>query len=260
VAQEPLLALSGVKKSFGQVRAANDCTIHVGGGEVHALIGPNGAGKTTLVALITGEIAPDAGIIRFAGEDITRLPIQDRVRRGLARSFQISSIFREWTALENVMIAVQARETDGLRWNAPRAAAGTSAQAALAERAMAHLSRVGLAERARMTVGDLSHGEVRQLEVAMSLALTPKLILLDEPMAGLGRTESKQMTELLAALRSEASMLLIEHDVDVVFALADRITVLAQGSVVVSGPPEEIKGSEAAVDAYLGRRRDAGRT
>lgn len=258
MAEEPLLALTSLHKSFGEIRATHDCTLDVGTREVHALIGPNGAGKTTLVALITGEIAPDSGTIRFDGADITRLSIQKRVHRGLARSFQISSIFPEWTALENVMAAVQGKESRGLRWTASPGTGHKSAQLALAERAMEHVSRIGLCDRAQTRVADLSHGEVRQLEIAMSLALNPKLILLDEPMAGLGRSESRRMTGFLDKLRDDVSMLLIEHDMDVVFALSDRVTVLSQGAVVVSGPPDHVKGSEAAVDAYLGRGCDAG--
>jgi branched-chain amino acid transport system ATP-binding protein len=246
----PLLEAAGLSKSFGAVLATDALSLSVLAGEIHALIGPNGAGKTTLIAQLSGELAPDTGSIRFLGENITALDIQERVRRGLARSFQITSVFPRFTALENVSMAVQAAQRDPLRLLSRPAHDAT-----LLASAREHLDRVGLAERAAVTAAELSHGEHRQLEIAMALALQPKLILLDEPMAGMGRADSQRMASLLRSLRPGVAMLLVEHDMDVVFSLSDRVTVLLSGAVIASGSPADIRANAEVRGAYLGEWR-----
>jgi len=242
-----LLEVRALAKRFGGLVATDGLTLDVHPGEIHALIGPNGAGKTTAIGQIAGEIRPDAGTIRLAGQDITRLPVPERVRAGMTRSFQITQVLMQATALANVALVEQVRQGHSFRlWR----------QAARDERllapARAMLARVGLAARADIAAEDLSHGERRQLELAMALATNPRLLLLDEPMAGLGTTESAAMTSLLAALKGEIAILLVEHDMDAVFALADRITVLEGGRVIASGPPDAIRADPAVRDAYLG--------
>jgi branched-chain amino acid transport system ATP-binding protein len=242
-----LLQLEGVVKRFGGLAAADGVDLAVRQGEVHALIGPNGAGKTTLVHLISGALRADAGEIRFAGADIAALPMHQRVKRGLARSYQVTSIFRRLTVLENVALAVQAGAGSSLRFWAP-----VRNEARLLEEARSVLARVGLSGKADVVAGGLAHGEQRQLEVALSLATRPRLLLLDEPMAGMGAEESARMVELISQLRSEVTLLLIEHDMDAVFKLADRISVLVSGRVIASGTPEEIRVSAEVRRAYLG--------
>jgi len=251
-ATEPLLETVALAKRFGGILATDALSLAVMPGEIHAVIGPNGAGKTTLVAQLAGEIAPDDGEIRFAGEDVTRLSVPERSRRGLARSYQITSIFRGLSAIENVALAVQAHRGHSFRfWRAARR------EAALVEPARAILDEVGLGARADTLAANLAHGEQRQLEIAMALAGKPRLLLLDEPMAGMGREESARMAALLARLKGRETILLIEHDMDVVFALADRITVLVYGRAIASGTPDQIKADPAVREAYLGEDEDA---
>ena len=246
---EPLLRIDGLSKSYGAVVACDQVSLELPAGELHAVIGPNGAGKTTLLGQLAGEIRPDAGNIHFAGEPITALPAHARAARGLARSFQITSLFPRFSALDNVALAVQARSGHSFRFSRPAAR-----EAALSEPARAALTRVGLEARAEIPAAALSHGEQRQLEIAMALAGRPRLLLLDEPTAGMGREESARMVELLAGLKagSDMTILLIEHDMDVVFALADRITVLLYGRVLATGRPEAIRANPEVRRAYLG--------
>jgi branched-chain amino acid transport system ATP-binding protein len=246
---EPLLRIEGLAKHFGGVIASDDISLEVAAGELHAIIGPNGAGKTTLIGQLAGEIAPDAGRILFAGQDVTALATPRRSALGLARSFQITSLFPEFTALDNVALAVQAHAGHSFRFWAPARRA-----AELREPARAALGRVGLAARADTVVARLSHGEHRQLELAMALATRPRLLLLDEPMAGLGPDESGRMVELMRELKQEVTILLIEHDMEAVFALADRITVLVYGRVIASGAPAAIRKNAAVRKAYLGEQ------
>lgn len=237
----------GLIKSFGGLTATDNLSLSVATGEIHAVIGPNGAGKTTLVNLLAGMLRPDAGSIRFNGLDITRMAAPARVKAGLARSYQITSIFREFTVLENVMLSVQAQQGHSFRFWKP-----VARDTSLIDPARALLERVGLGERTGMRAGDLAYGEQRQLEVAISMATEPSLLLLDEPMAGMGPEESQTMIEFLRALKGDYTMLLIEHDMDAVFALADRITVLVYGQVIATGAPDDIRNDPAVREAYLG--------
>ena len=244
---EALLSLSALVKRFGGVAATDGVDLTVQPGEIHALIGPNGAGKTTLVHQISGALAPDSGRIAFAGEDITRLSMHERVHKGLARSYQVTSIFRRLTVLENALLAVQAGAGSSLRfWRAARL------ESHLTHAAHGVLRQVGLGDRADAVAGRLAHGEQRQLEVALSLATRPRLLLLDEPMAGMGPEESARMVELIAALKAQVTLLLIEHDMDAVFRLADRISVLVSGRIVASGTPQQIRADAQVRRAYLG--------
>jgi branched-chain amino acid transport system ATP-binding protein len=246
---EPLLRIEGLTKRFGGVVASDAVTLDIPRGEFHAIIGPNGAGKTTLIGLVSGEIAPQAGTIRFDGGDITRLPVNRRSTLGLARSFQITSLFNDFTALDNVAFAVQAHSGHSFRfWSDARR------DAALREPAQAALTRVGLGARGGVRVDQLSHGEHRQLEIAMALATRPRMLLLDEPMAGMGPEESARMVAMLRELKGGMTVLLIEHDMETVFALADRITVLVYGRVIASGDPATIKADAAVREAYLGEQ------
>lgn len=250
---ETLLQIEGLTKRFGGVVPADAITLDVAPGEVHAVIGPNGAGKTTLIGLLSGELAPQQGRIRFDGEDITRLPVYRRSQLGLARSFQITSLFRGFSALDNVALAVQAHRGHSFRfWRDARG------EDELRKPALAAPARVGLAERAGMRVERLSHGELRQLENAMALATQPRLLLLDEPMAGLGPEESAQMVLMLRRLKGSTTILLIEHDMEAVFALADRLTVLVYGRIIASGDPETIRADAGVRRAYLGEKDSAG--
>ncbi|HUI94850.1 MAG TPA: ABC transporter ATP-binding protein [Xanthobacteraceae bacterium] len=244
---EPLLRIEHLAKHYGGILASDDITLDVVAGELHAIIGPNGAGKTTLIGQLAGEVAPDAGHVIFAGQDITTLPVPARSALGLARSFQITSLFPEFTALDNVALAVQAHAGHSFRFWRPARSAPE-----LREPARAALARVGLAHRADTVVSRLSHGEHRQLEIAVALATRPRLLLLDEPMAGLGPDESARMVKLMRELKQELTILLIEHDMDAVFALADRITVLVYGRVIASGAPEAIRANAEVREAYLG--------
>jgi len=246
---DALLRIEGLTKRFGGVVASDDIVLDVNAGELHAIIGPNGAGKTTLIGQIAGEIAPNSGRIHFAGRDITALPVHSRSMLGLARSFQITSLFRDFTAQENVALAVQAHAGHSFRfWRDARS------EAELREPARAALARVGLQARADTIVGSMSHGEQRQLELAMALTAKPRLLLLDEPMAGLGPEESGRMVDMLRELKREVAILLIEHDMEAVFALADRITVLVYGRVIASGEPAAIRANPDVRQAYLGEQ------
>ncbi len=246
---EPLLEIDGLTKRFGGVVASDAIALAVPQGELHAVIGPNGAGKTTLIGQLAGEIAPDAGRIRFAGRDITGLPTFQRSRLGLARSFQITSLFLDFTALDNAALAVQAHAGHSFRfWRNARA------EPELRTPARKALARVGLEGRADTVVASMSHGEHRQLEIAMALATRPRMLLLDEPMAGMGPEESARMVEMLRELKRELTILLVEHDMEAVFALADRITVLVYGRVIASGAPEAIRASAEVRQAYLGEQ------
>ena len=244
---EPLLTTQALMKRFGGLVATDNVSLEVQPGEIHALIGPNGAGKTTLVGQLTGTLASESGTIHFAGRDITRLPTHARVRAGLARSFQITSVLREFTALDNVALAVQAHQGHSFRF-----LADASRDERLRGPARRHLEAVGLGARAETPAAALSHGEQRQLEIAMALAGDPKLLLLDEPMAGMSVEESQRMVALLRGLKGACCMLLIEHDMDAVFALADRITVLVYGRVIASGTPDQIRAHPEVRQAYLG--------
>jgi branched-chain amino acid transport system ATP-binding protein len=244
---EPLLRLERLRKSYGALVVADDVTLDITPGELHAVIGPNGAGKTTLVNQISGLSAPDAGRILFKGEDITRLPLHERVRRGLARSFQITSILPGFSVLDNVALAVQARSGSSFRFFG-----NPARERELVETAMAFLQGVGLADRAGMPAGLLSHGEKRQLELALALATKPQLLLLDEPLAGTGHEESARLIATLRVLKGRYTIVLIEHDMEAVFALADRVTVLVYGRVIATGAPAAVRADPAVRAAYLG--------
>jgi branched-chain amino acid transport system ATP-binding protein len=244
---EPLLRVENLVRRFGGIVATDNLSLDIARGELHAIIGPNGAGKTTLISQLIGQLRPTAGTIRFAGQDVTHLPAWKRSRLGLARSFQITSLLPNFTAADNVALAAQARDGHSFRFfgNARR-------EKSLRASAHAALDRVGLLGRADVMVSRLSHGEQRELELAVALATKPQLLLLDEPMAGLGITESARMVKLLAELRQELTIVLVEHDMNAVFALADRITVLVYGRVIASDVPAAIRTNEEVKRAYLG--------
>jgi branched-chain amino acid transport system ATP-binding protein len=245
---DPILRIEGLTKSFGALKASSGITLEVRPGEIHALIGPNGAGKSTLIKQIVGEIHQDEGTIHFEGQPIDRLDAVARARLGLARTFQVSMVAPEMSALRNVMLAVQARSGKVFRFLRP-----VSRDAGLRDAAMGHLASVGLPEeRAGLRAAELSHGERRQLEFAIALALEPKVFLLDEPMAGLGHGGSKLLTAFLDKLRHEAPILLVEHDMEAVFALADRISVLVYGRIVATGTVADIRRNPEVRTAYLG--------
>jgi len=242
-----LLQVENLAKRFGGIVATDDLALTVAAGELHAVIGPNGAGKTTLIAQLSGQLRADSGRVRFDGNDITALPMDRRSRLGLARSFQITSLFLDLSVLDNVALCVQAHAGHSFHfWRNARA------EPQLREPARAALARVGLSARADLPASLLSHGEHRQLELAMALAGNPRLLLLDEPMAGLGAEESARMVATLRELKREVAILLVEHDMDAVFALADRITVLVYGRVIATGTPADIRANTAVRDAYLG--------
>ncbi|WP_417813072.1 ABC transporter ATP-binding protein [Thalassospira alkalitolerans] len=244
---EAILSLSKVTKQFGALLASDNVSLDLMPGEIHALIGPNGAGKSTLIKQIAGEIKPDSGEIRFAWRDIDELDAVERSRMGLARTFQVSSLMPEFSVLQNVVLAQQSVSGKILRFFKP-----VLSDASLLEPAMAQVERVGLADRAQMRAADISHGERRQLEMAVALALKPRAFLLDEPMAGMGPEGSKNLTDFLGGLRAEAPILLVEHDMDAVFALADRISVLVYGRIIATGTVDEIRGNDDVKRAYLG--------
>ncbi|MCA1241326.1 ABC transporter ATP-binding protein [Stappia stellulata] len=244
---EPILALDDLCKAYGALKVTSHVSLDVRPGEIHAVIGPNGAGKTTLIGQISGSLAPDSGRIRFDGRDVTALPMHARAHAGLLRSFQITEILPAFTARENVALALQAREGHSFRfWR------NVSRDADLNARADACLAELGLEARAEVPAGTLSHGEKRALELAIAMACEPKLLLLDEPMAGTGREETDRLVEVLRALKGRYAMLLVEHDMSAVFALADRISVLVYGEIVATGTPEEIRDNPRVREAYLG--------
>ncbi|MSQ21326.1 MAG: ABC transporter ATP-binding protein [Betaproteobacteria bacterium] len=244
---KPVLEVLGLTKRFGGLVATDAVTFDVVPGEIHALIGPNGAGKTTLVHQLSGAVAADAGSIRFNGADITVMPTHDRVRAGLARSYQITSIFRRLTVVDNIVLAVQARNGTSLSFWRP-----IKSESALYDEARAIAKDVGLAGREEIVSGFLAHGEQRQLEVGLALATKPLCVMLDEPMAGMGPEESERMIPLISGLRATRSVLLIEHDMDAVFRLADRISVLVSGRIISTGTPAAIRASDEVRRAYLG--------
>ncbi len=244
---EPLLRIESLCKSFGAVKACHDLSLEVHAGEIHALIGPNGAGKTTLLNQIAGDLTPDSGQIFLAGQDITHLPLYRRAHLGLARSYQITSVFANLSVEENMLLAIQAHHGHSFRfWGR-----GLKDPQLLAELGPA-LETVGLSERAEAIAGNLSHGEKKQLEVGMALSCKPKLLLLDEPMAGMGPGGSIELSKLIHKLKKEMTILLVEHDMEAIFSLADRITVLVYGEVVATGSVEEIRSNPAVRQAYLG--------
>ncbi len=244
---EPLLRVDKLVRRFGGITATDHVTLEVAGGELHAIIGPNGAGKTTLISQLTGHLMPHSGSIHLAGRDISRLPAHRRSALGLARSFQITCLLSDFTAADNVALAAQARDGHSFRFFSD-----ARKERHLREAALGALDRVGLRERANVQVSRLSHGEQRELELAVALATRPQLLLLDEPMAGLGVTESARMVKLLSDLRKEVTIVLVEHDMEAVFALADRISVLVYGRVIASGASDAIRQNEEVKRAYLG--------
>jgi branched-chain amino acid transport system ATP-binding protein len=244
---EPLLEVRGLRKAFGALQATDGVDLDVREGETHAVIGPNGAGKTTLISQLSGMLHPDSGRIRFAGEDITRLPAPARSMRGLARSFQITSIYKEFSALDNVALSVQAHAGHSFRFWRP-----ARREEALRAPARKILDEVGLGARAEIIAANLAHGEQRQLEIAMALATSPRLLLLDEPVAGMGTEESQRMVQFLGTLKGRRTMILVEHDMDAVFSLADRISVLVYGRIIATGAPQEIRTNPEVRAAYLG--------
>lgn len=244
---DPVLSIEEISKSFGAVVACDRVTLTVRPREVHALIGPNGAGKSTLIKQISGALRQDKGQIFIGDQEVSGLNVADRARAGLARSFQVSSVVSDFTALQNTLLAVQGREGLSFRFLKP-----VLKNVDLVEGARACLARVGLGGRAHVPAWKLSHGERRNLEIAMALALDPKIFLLDEPMAGLGAEGSKALTGLLAELKEHTPILLVEHDMDAVFKLADRISVLFYGQIIASGTVDEVRSNPEVVEAYLG--------
>jgi branched-chain amino acid transport system ATP-binding protein len=244
---EPLLELRGLCKRFGGLAATDDVNLIVHPGEIHALIGPNGAGKTTLIDQVSGALPPDSGAVLMLGQDVTAWPMQRRARLGLGRSFQITCLIPGFTALDNVALAAQAGAGSSFRFIGPAAR-----DRALNDAGRAALDRVGLGHRADSLAGALSHGEKRQLELAVALAAGPRLLLLDEPLAGAGQEETERLVTLLDSLRAQFGILLVEHDMQAVFALADRITVLVHGRVIATGAPDEIRAHPEVRSAYLG--------
>jgi branched-chain amino acid transport system ATP-binding protein len=246
---EPLLRVEKLVRRFGGIVATDNVSLDVASGELHAIIGPNGAGKTTLISQLTGQLLPHSGSIHLAGRDITRVPAWRRSALGLARSFQITSLLPDFTASDNVALAAQAHDGHSFHfWDNARKVTH------LRKAAQSALDRVGLGHRGDVVVSRLSHGEQRELELAVALATRPQLLLLDEPMAGLGITESARMVKLLGELRREVSIVLVEHDMEAVFALADRISVLVYGRIIASGEPREIRRNEEVKRAYLGEQ------
>ena len=244
---EPVLEIRDIHKAFGALKASDGISLDLREGEIHALIGPNGAGKSTLIQQIAGGLRPDSGTVHFLGEDVTALPAATRARMGLARTFQISSLAMEYTVLQNLVLGALGARGGVFRFFHPVMKDG-----ALLEAAREAMAAVGLEDLARTRVADLSHGQRRQLEVAVALVLKPRAFLMDEPMAGLGLEGSRQMTRFLDGLRAEAPILLVEHDMDAVFALADRISVLVYGRVIATGTPREIRADSEVRRAYLG--------
>jgi branched-chain amino acid transport system ATP-binding protein len=242
-----MLNVVGLTKRFGGLIVSEDIHLEIAAGETHAVIGPNGAGKTTLINQIQGELRADSGRIIFRGQDISRASAPHRARLGIARTYQVTSIFPEFSVITNVALARQVAAGHSFRFF--RAA---ESDRSLTEPALETIARVGLADRASALARDLSHGERRQLELAMALAGRPRLILLDEPMAGMGGQDSARMKRLLAEIKKFCTILLVEHDMDAVFALADRVTVLVGGRNVATGSPDQIRADQGVRDAYLG--------
>jgi branched-chain amino acid transport system ATP-binding protein len=242
-----ILEVRGLTKTFGALLASDGISLEVREGETHAIIGPNGAGKTTLIGQLAGELRPDRGEVRFAGENITALSAPARARKGLARSFQITSVYADFSALENVMLAVQAHAGSSFRFFRP-----AREEAALRSPARDLLDEVGLTARTDTLAANLAHGEQRALEIAMALAGRPRLMLLDEPVAGMGAEETQRMIAFLSTLKGGKTIILVEHDMDAVFSLADRISVLVYGRIIATGTPQEIRANLEVRRAYLG--------
>ncbi len=242
-----VLSVRGITKSFGAVTASRDVSLELEAGTIHALIGPNGAGKSTLIKQISGGLRPDSGTVQLGGRDVTRLSTARRARAGLGRSFQVSAVIPEFTVRQNVMLALIGRDRIGFR-----ALRGWRSEGALIAEAERHADRTHLGGRMEVEAAALAHGERRRLELAMALALRPRVFLLDEPMAGLGAEGAAEITALLAELKREAPILLVEHDMDAVFALADRISVLVYGEIIASGTVAEVRADPAVRAAYLG--------
>jgi branched-chain amino acid transport system ATP-binding protein len=242
-----VLELRSVSKHFGGVVATDGVTLDVTRGEVHALIGPNGAGKTTLIGQVSGDLASDGGSIVFEGADVTLAPQHQRVRAGLARSYQITSIFGSFSVLDNLALAVQARSGSSFAFWRP-----VASESGLAEEARAIAAQIGLTGREGVAAAALAHGEQRALEVGIALATGPRLLLLDEPTAGMGPEESREMIALIERIRAQVAVLLVEHDMDAVFRLADRVSVLVSGRVIATGAPEAIRAHTEVRKAYLG--------
>ncbi|QDG74913.1 ABC transporter ATP-binding protein [Labrenzia sp. PHM005] len=244
---EAILATHGISKSFGALKASDDVSIDLRAGEIHAIIGPNGAGKSTLIKQICGGLRPDTGTVKLLGKDVTDLPTELRAQAGLGRTFQISALAMEDTVLQNAVLGALGGQGNPWRFFKP-----VLKDKDLLDTAMEALERVGLKKQAKTRTAELSHGQRRQLEVAVALTLKPKAFVMDEPMAGLGTEGSKRLTEFLDGLRQQAPILLVEHDMDAVFALADRISVLVYGKVIATGTVDEIRANKDVRDAYLG--------
>lgn len=242
-----LLDIRGLRKAYGALKVTDDLDLSIKEGELHAIIGPNGAGKSTLIAQLSGQSPSDAGSVRFNGTEMMGKPMHTRVRAGMSRSFQITSILPGFSALENVAAAVQARRGSSFRFFSP-----VAEEHELNELALETLSRVGIADRAYFRAGSLSHGEKRQLELAIALATAPKLLLLDEPLAGTSGQEADRLIEVMRSLKGEITLVLIEHDMDAVFSLADRISVLVYGRIIATGIPDEVRNDPKVRAAYLG--------
>jgi branched-chain amino acid transport system ATP-binding protein len=247
----PLLQVESLVKNFGALRATDHVSFDLSPGEIHALIGPNGAGKTSFVAQVSGHLSPDAGRIVFDGNDVTQTSVHERVACGLARSFQITRLFKSFTVRDNIALSVQARSGSSLSFWRP-----VASEVALYREADAILERLMLIDKADSLASELSHGEQRVLEIGLALATQPRVLLLDEPMAGVGPDESKRLVTLINSLKAECAILLVEHDMEAVFQLADRITVLVNGAVIATGTPEAIRNNPQVVAAYLGDELD----
>ena len=245
-----LLSARGLTKTFGGLAAVNGVSIDLWRDRIHAVIGPNGAGKSTLANLLSGDLPPTAGTITLGTHDITRASPEQISRRGLGRSYQKTNIFPSFTVWENVRLAAQSRAT--LPWNPLRWLRRAARDAAVNERAEAALELAGLAGRRHAVAGAASHGEQRQLEIAMTLATDPRVLLLDEPLAGMGAAEAERMVALLLRLKPRHAMMLVEHDIDAIFALADHLTVMVNGTVIASGEPAAIRADRGVQAAYLG--------
>ena len=244
---EPILSVRGLSKNFGGLAAVDEVSLEVGLGELHAVIGPNGAGKTTLINMLSGDLSPSIGMILFRGTEVTHLAPERRSRLGIGRSYQRINLFPAFSVLENCRLAAQSREPHPLNW-----LRDATAYEETLEKARRALFVVGLAKKAHVIAATLSHGEQRQLEIAISLATGPQLLLLDEPLAGMGTDESLRMVELIGALAGSHAILLVEHDMDAVFRLARVLTVMVNGKILASGTPETIRANRAVQSAYLG--------
>ncbi len=246
-----LLRVESLVKHFGALCATDHVDFDLKSGEIHALIGPNGAGKTSFVAQVSGHLTSDSGRILFADRDLAQTSVHERVAQGLARSFQITRLFKSFSVRDNIALSIQARSGSSLSFWRP-----VAEEHALAHEADALLARIGLSERADALASELSHGEQRVLEIGLALATQPRVLLLDEPMAGVGPDESRRLVTLIDSLRAECAILLVEHDMEAVFQLADRITVLVNGAVIASGTPAEIRSDPQVIAAYLGDELD----